>query len=59
MNRAYIPREEVIAMFIDFQDRVRRGLSLRKNVEKDWFVQDAYDIAADIVFTTPLAPEKE
>lgn len=46
-------------MFIDFQDRVRRGLSLRKNVEKDWFVQDAYDIAADIVFTTPLAPEKE
>lgn len=59
MNKTYLSREEVISMFLDFQDRVRRGLGLRKNVEKDWFVQDAYDIAADIVLTTPLAPEKE
>lgn len=49
--------EQVIQLFIAFQDRVVAGLKLRQQQAKDYLQADAYEQAARIVMATPLAPK--
>lgn len=59
MSRPYLSREEVVALFIEFQDSVADGLRLRQDRATDYLQADAYEQAIKVVFATPFAPPKE
>ncbi len=59
MSRPYLSRDEVVALFIEFQDRVADGLRLRQDRAVDYLQADAYEQAIQVVLATPFAPTEE
>ena len=56
---SYLSKEEVVALFIAFQDRVAEGLRLRQKQSVDYLQSDAYEQAIQVVLATPLNPRKD